>query len=176
MTKFAHFFSISLEYKAAEVAYLFFKEIFRLHGLPKNIVSDRDNRFMSAFWQELFRLAGIELTPSTSYHPQTDGQIEIVNKLLEGYLRNYVVRQQKTWVKWLHLGEHCYNTTYHMSVGMSPFRALYGYDDPSFVDLVFGDNMVMQTPNPQWLCRIPIETFNNFDPQVLMNSACMDKY
>jgi transposase InsO family protein len=141
LTKFAHFFAISSEYKAAQVAAdLFFREIFRLHGLPKNIVSDRDSRFMSAFWQELFRLAGTELTPSTSYHPQTDGQTEIVNKWLEGYLCNYVVGQQKTWVKWLHLGEHCYNTTYHMSVGMSPFRALYGYDAPSFVDLAFGDN------------------------------------
>jgi hypothetical protein len=140
LTMFAHFFAISSEYKAVQVADLFFREIFRLHGLPKNIVSDRDSRFMSAFWQELFRLAGTELTPSTSYHPQTDGQTEIVNKWLEGYLRNYVVGQQKTWVKWLHLGEHCYNTTYHMSVGMSPFRELYGYDVPSFVDLAFGDN------------------------------------
>ncbi|KAH9316788.1 hypothetical protein KI387_044526, partial [Taxus chinensis] len=68
-----------------------------LHGLPKNIVSDRDNRFMSTFWQELFRLAGTELTPSTSYHPQTDGQTEIVNKWIEGYLRNYVSGQQRAW-------------------------------------------------------------------------------
>jgi hypothetical protein len=139
LTKFAHFFAISSECKATQVADLFFREIFRLHGLPKNIVSDRGSRFMSAFWQELFRLTGTELTPSTSYHPQTDGQTEIVNKWLEGYLRNYVVGQQKTWVKWLHLGEHCYNTTYHMFAGMSPFRALYVYDAPSFVDLAFGD-------------------------------------
>ena len=93
LTMFAHFFAISSEYKSAHVANLFFREIFRLHGLPKNIVSDRDSRFMSAFWQELFRLAGTELTPSTSYHPQTDGQTEIVNKWLEGYLRNYMVGQ-----------------------------------------------------------------------------------
>jgi hypothetical protein len=93
LTKFAHFFSISLEYKAAQVVDLFLKEILRLHGLPKNIVSDRDSRFMSAFWQELFRLVGTELTPSTSYHPQIDGQTEIVNKWLEGYLHNYVVEQ-----------------------------------------------------------------------------------
>jgi hypothetical protein len=101
------------------VAELFFREVFRLHGLPKYIVSDWDNRFLSAFWQELFRLVGTELTPSTSYHPQTDGQTEIVNKWVEGYLCNYVSGQQKAWIKWLHLGEHCYNTTYHMSIGMT---------------------------------------------------------
>jgi hypothetical protein len=48
--------------------------------------------------------------------------------------------QQRAWTKWLHMGEHCYNTTYHMSIGMTPFRALYGYNAPSFVDVVFGDN------------------------------------
>jgi hypothetical protein len=78
--------------------------------------------------------------PSTSYHPQTDGKTEIVNKWLEGYLRNYVSGQQKAWIKWLHLGEHCYNTTYHMSIGMTPFKALYGYDATTFVDRAFGDN------------------------------------
>jgi hypothetical protein len=72
---------------------------------PKTIVSDKDSRFMSTFWQDLFRLVGTTLTPSTSYHPQTDGQTEIVNKWVEGYLRNYVAGQQKAWVKWLHLGE-----------------------------------------------------------------------
>ena len=64
---------------------MFFRDVFRLHGLPKTIVSDRDSHFMGGFWQELFRLVGTELTPSTSYHTQTDGQTEIVNKWLEGY-------------------------------------------------------------------------------------------
>jgi hypothetical protein len=69
----------------------------------------------------MFRLVGTELTPSTSYHPQIDGQIEIMNKWIEGYLCNYVSNKQKAWVKWLYLGEHFYNTTYHMSIGMTPF-------------------------------------------------------
>jgi hypothetical protein len=140
LTKFAHFFSIATDFSAAQVAELFFREIFRLHGLPKTIVSDRDSRFMSTFWQELFRLVGTALTPSTSYHPQTDGQTEIVNKWVEGYLRNYVAGQQKAWVRWLHLGEYCYNTTQHVSIGMTPFRALYSYDPLSFVEIAFGDS------------------------------------
>ena len=74
MTKFAHFFAISSTYTTTQVAEVFFKEVFCLHGLPKNIVSDRDSRFVGAFWKELFRLVGTELTPSTSYHPQIDGR------------------------------------------------------------------------------------------------------
>jgi hypothetical protein len=87
------------------------------------------------------------LTPSTSYHPQTDGQTEIVNKWVEGYLKNYVAGKQKAWVKWIHLGEYCYNTTYHMSIGMPPFRTLYSYDPLSFVEIVFGDSMVPMVQN-----------------------------
>jgi hypothetical protein len=124
LTKFYHFYSISEDNNAVQVAKLFFREVFRLHGLPRNIVSDRDSQFMGTFWRELFRLVRIELTPSTSYHPQTDGQTDIVNKWVKEYLRNYVGGQQRTWVKWLHLGENCYNTTFHMSIGMTPFRAL----------------------------------------------------
>jgi hypothetical protein len=66
LMKFAHFFSIATNYSATQVIDLFFREIFRLHGFPKTIVSDRDNRFLNTFWQELFRLVGITLTPSTS--------------------------------------------------------------------------------------------------------------
>ena len=83
-------------------------------------------------------MVGTELTPSTSYHPQTDGQTEIVNKWLEGYLQNYVTGQQKAWLRWLHLGEYCYNTTFHMSIGMSPFYALYGYHALSFANVIIG--------------------------------------
>jgi hypothetical protein len=138
LTKYTHLFAISSNYKTPRVAELFFREIFRLHELTRVIVSNGDSRFLDTFWQELFRLARTELTPSTSYHPQTDGQTEIVNKWVEGYLRHYVSRQQKAWIRWLHLGEYCYNTTHHMTIGMSPFRALYGYEAPSFAELAFG--------------------------------------
>jgi transposase InsO family protein len=135
LTKFSHFIAIATNFSAAQVADLFFRELFRLHGLPKTIVSDQDSRFTSTFWQDLFRLVGTSLTLSTNYHPQTDGQTEIVNKWVEGYLKNYVAGQQKAWVKWIHLGGSCYKTTHHMSIGMPPFRALYSYDPLSFVEI-----------------------------------------
>jgi hypothetical protein len=125
LTKFAHFFAIPTDYKAIQVAELFFREVFQLHGLPRQIVSDRDGRFINAFWQELFRLTGTELATSTSYHPQTDGQTEFINKWVEWYLRNYVGGQQRTWVRWLHMGEYCYNTTYHMSIRMPPLGIVW---------------------------------------------------
>jgi hypothetical protein len=90
LTKFAHFYAISTDYSAVQVAKLFFKEVFRLHGLPRNIIRDKDSQFIGTFWRELFRLVGKESTPNTNYHAQTDGQTKIVNKWVEGYLRNYV--------------------------------------------------------------------------------------
>jgi hypothetical protein len=153
LTKFAHLFSMSSKYSTTQVAELFFKEVFQLHGLPKTIVNDRDSRFMGGFWQDLFKLVGAKLTPSTSYYPQTDGQTEIVNKWLKGYLRNYVSRQLKAWIKWLHFSEHCYNTTYHMSIGMTPFKALYGYDATTFVDQAFGDSRAPKAKD--WIQETP---------------------
>jgi hypothetical protein len=121
LTKFSHLYSIPIEYNIVQVAELFFREVFRLHGFSRNIISDRDKRFIGTFWRELFTFLGTELTSNTNYHPQTYGMTEIVNKWFEGYLRNYVGGKQMTWVKSLHLGEHCYNTTFHMSIGMTPF-------------------------------------------------------
>ena len=85
-------------------------------------------------------IGGDELATSTSYHPQSDGQTKLVNKWIEGYLRNYVAGQQRTWIKWIHLGEYCYNTNYHMSIRMTPFNALYGYEALDYADLAFGES------------------------------------
>ena len=73
LTKFSHLFYITTTFTTIQVVELFFKEFFRLHGLPKSIVSDKDNIFFSAFWQELFKIVGTNLTPITIYHPQTYG-------------------------------------------------------------------------------------------------------
>ena len=71
------------------------------------------------------------MADSSSYHPQSDGQTEIVNKCLEGYLHCFVSDKQTQWVKWLTLAEWWYNTSFHMATKMSPFMVLYGYHPPS---------------------------------------------
>ena len=138
MTKYAHFFAVTSTISASEVASLFFKDIFRLHGFPRIIINDRDSKFTSAFWQTLFDLVGTNMNMSTSYHPHKHGKNERVNQWLEGYLCNYVTGQQGAWATWLHLGEFYYNTTFHLSIRMTPFMALYGYEAPTFSELIFG--------------------------------------
>ena len=85
-TKHAHFIPAKTPLSAIQVARLFLKHVFKYHGLPQAIVSDRDSRFTSTFWQELFKCLGTELRLSSSFHPQTDGQTEHLNRGLEDYI------------------------------------------------------------------------------------------
>ena len=100
-------------------------------GSLRVIVSDRDPIFTGNFWMELFSCLGNQLAHSSSYHPQSDGQTEIVNKCLEGYIHCFVSNKQTKWVKWLPLAEWWYNTSFHTAAKMTPFMALYGYHPPS---------------------------------------------
>lgn len=101
--------------------------IYKLHGLPSAIVSDRDKIFTSHLWRELFRLAGVELRMSSAYHPQLDGQIERVNQCMETFLRYFANATPSKWFDWLHLEEYWYNTTWHSALKQSPFYVLYGH-------------------------------------------------
>ena len=87
LTKYDHFCSLAYPFKASTVAETFMDTVHKLHGTPQIIVSDRDPIFIGNFWTELFSCLGTQLAHSSSYHPQTNGQTEIVNKCLEGYLR-----------------------------------------------------------------------------------------
>jgi len=128
LTKYAHFMAIKKSYSAKEIAEIFCKIIYKLHGFPKVIVSDRDAKFKGNFWKELFNHIGTYLNMSSAYHLQTDGQTEVVNKCLEAYLCCYATEKQNKWAQWLHLAEWWYNSTYHTSAKMTPFQALYGYE------------------------------------------------
>ena len=94
--------------------------------MPKSIISDRDPIFVSKFWQEFFVRSGTKLKMSSAYHPQTDGQSEVVNRCLEQYLRSFVHQWPRKWLEFLPWAEYWYNMTYHRSIGMTPFQALYG--------------------------------------------------
>jgi hypothetical protein len=131
LTKYAHFCALSHPFKASTVSTAFMETVQKLHGSPKIIVSDRDPIFTGHFWTELFSCLGTQLAHSSSYHPQSDGQTEIVNKCLEGYLRCFVSDKQAQWFKWLPLAEWWYNTSFHTATKMTPFMALYGYQPPS---------------------------------------------
>ena len=93
LKKVAYFIRLKSTYSSSGVAQVFIKDVVRLHGVPKKIVSDRDAKFTSRFWNELFIGLGIELAFNTTYHPHIDGQTERVNKILEDMLRMYVMHQ-----------------------------------------------------------------------------------
>ena len=126
LSKATHFIPMHSTYKAVQIAHLFMKNVFRLHGLPKVIISDRDVKFTSTFWRTLLAELGTQLNFSTAYHPQTDGQTEWVNQVLEDMLRAYVMTKPTQWEEYLHLVEFAYNNGYHTSTQLSPFEFLYG--------------------------------------------------
>ncbi|RVW49488.1 Transposon Tf2-12 polyprotein [Vitis vinifera] len=108
-SKYATFIAAPTDCTAEETARLFLKHVVKYWGLPKFIISDRDPRFTGKFWTELFKLMGSELHFSTSFHPQTDGQTERVNALLELYLRHFVSANQRDWAKLLDIAQFSYN-------------------------------------------------------------------
>jgi len=124
--KYAHFIPLSHPFTALQVAQVFLNQVYKLHGLPKAIISDRDRVFTSKVWQELFRLSDTKLLMSSSYHPQTDGQSERLNQCLETFLRCLVNACPRKWLDWIPLAEYWYNTAFHTALGKTPFEVLYG--------------------------------------------------
>jgi hypothetical protein len=128
----AHFIPLKTgERDADKLAKIFVKEVWRLHGLPNSIVSDRDAQFTSKFWSSLMSLLDVKLRMSTAYHPQSDGQTERVNSTIEAYLRTYCNREQNDWSELLPLAEYAYNNSATTATGMSPFYANYGFNPRS---------------------------------------------
>lgn len=136
LTKRVHLVSSKEDDTAEDVARIFFDNIFRLHGLPDDIVSDRDPKFTSRFWDQLTELCGIKLKMSTSRHPQTDGGAEIMNRMIGNYLRCYCARNQRNWDDLLTAAEFAYNTATVESMGMTPFEADIGWNPRSPLDLL----------------------------------------
>lgn len=148
-SKFGHFIPLKHPFTASVVAKAFMQQVYRLHGMPSVIVSDRDRIFTSQLWKHLFSLADVSLHMSSAYHPQSDGQTERLNQCLETFLRCFAHACPQKWLEWLYLAEYWYNSSWHSALQMSPFQVLYGYAPQHF-----GLDVLKPTPVPvldDWL-------------------------
>jgi hypothetical protein len=146
LSKMIHLIPITTTITAPQLAALFFREIIRHHGIPTSIISDRDPRFTSSFWNELWKLLGTKLAMSTAYHPQTDGQTERVNRIIEDMLRAYVNYNQNDWDHHLTAVEIAYNNSVHSSTGFSPYFLNYG-QHPNFPLSLLAHSSSVNTKN-----------------------------
>jgi hypothetical protein len=126
-SKYAHFIPLNHPYSTTSIAKAFFDEIVRLHGFPCSIVSDLDPVFTSTFWTELFCLAGVTLLPSSTFHPQTDGQSEVTNPIITMYLCCLVGDWPHSWLQWLPWAEFCYNSSSKQLLVLLLSRWCWGY-------------------------------------------------
>jgi hypothetical protein len=151
LTKDAHFIPLKTTHKETNVVDIFMREITRLHGIPKTIVSGRAPKFTSTLWKGLFKGFITNVNFNTSYHLDSDGHTERVNRVIEYMLRMYMMEKPSKWEDYLHLVEFTYNNGYQASLKMSPFEALYGrkcntlvrWDNPSD-RAVFGPELLKE--------------------------------
>nr|GEV79810.1 putative reverse transcriptase domain, ribonuclease H-like domain, aspartic peptidase domain protein [Tanacetum cinerariifolium] len=125
LTKSAHFLPVKTTNSMEKLTQLYLKEIVCRHGVPMSIILDRDSKFTSSFWRSLLGVLGTRLNMSTTYHPKTDGQRERTIQTLEDMLRGYVINFGGRWDRHLPLVEFAYNNSYHASIKVASFEALY---------------------------------------------------
>jgi hypothetical protein len=126
LTKSAYFILVSTTYQAPDIVRVFIREIVRLDGVPKKIISDRGPVFTGRFWMSFHKALGTQLNFGTAYHLETDGQMERTNQTLEDMLHMYMMDQQKRWEEFLPLVKFTYNNSYQSTIKMVPFVFLYG--------------------------------------------------
>lgn len=135
-SKMAHFIPCKNTTDASHTAHLSFKEVVRLHGVPKTITSDRDTRFMSHFWRTLWKLMATKLQFSSTCHPQTDGQTEVVNRTLGNLLRCLASNSPRQWDLVIPHAEFAYNSSRNRSTQKAPFEIVYGRNPSHILDRV----------------------------------------
>jgi len=141
-SKMAHFIPCHKVDDANNISRLFFREVVRLHGLPKTIVSYKDPKFVGHFWRTLWERLGTKLNFSTSCQPQTDGQTEVVNRSFSTMLRSVMKGNHKSWDEYLPHIEFAYNRVVHKTTNISPFEVVYGFNPLTPLNL-------LPLPNPQ---------------------------
>jgi hypothetical protein len=122
----AHFIPCQKTNDATHIENLVFKEIVRLHGFPRRMVSNRDTKFVGHFWRTLWKILGTTFSLSLGYHPQTDGQTEVVNRSLGNLLKSLVIEHNNQWDQILPQVEFAYNDSPNRSTSKSPFQIVYG--------------------------------------------------
>ena len=128
LTKIVHFIPTTEKMSAEGLARLFRDNVWKLHSLPKSIISDRGPQFAAGLMRELNEMLRIKSKLSTAFHPQTDRQTKRINQELEQYLRMFIDHRQEQWSEWLGTAEFAYNNKVHLSTRISPFKANYGQD------------------------------------------------
>ena len=139
LSKRAHFIPLTSKNKSEDIAEVFYKEIFKHHGLPRKIISGRDSRLTSEFWTELIDRIQIKLSLSTEFHPQTDGQSERMFRTIQEMLRSFISHTEKDWKKYIPVLEFAYNNHMNDSTRVSPFFLEYGQNPLSFPQILFTD-------------------------------------
>ena len=153
LTKLVHMVATTTKVTARELAQIFFNTVFKHHGMPKVIISDRDTKFTSDFWRALFELTGTRLAMSTASHPQTDGQTERANRTIEEMLRMYISPFHDDWDQHLTAVEFAVNDSVSASTGQSPFYLAYGHHPRTPLSMVRdpqGDAPPAVLPDRQW--------------------------
>ena len=135
-SKMTHFIPCHKVDDANDISRLFFREVGRLHGLTKTIVSNRDPKFVGHFWRTLWERLGTKLNFSTSCHPQTDGQTEVVNRSFSTMLRSIMRGNHKSWDEYLSHIEFAYNRVVHKTTNISPVEIVYGFNPLTPLDFL----------------------------------------
>ena len=153
LTKMVVLVPTRLQSDAQKIAQLYLGNVFKRFGTPKVIVSDRDPRFQSEFWRDLWQLLGTRLNMSTSFHPETNGQTERMNRIVEQLLRHYVNEEQTDWDELLPMVEFAINSAKHDSTGFTPFYLNHGRELPTPASMTVGQNDAISS-EPEQLAAI----------------------
>lgn len=143
-SKYDHFMALSRPYSAIQVAQAYLDNVYKFQGWPRSIVGDRDSVFLNQFWKGSFNLHGTEFLLPSAYHPQTDGQTEVVNRCIETYLRCMCSDTPKEWNYWLPVAELWYNTHFNSTTQLTPYEVVYGQPPPLHMPYLPGESCVYE--------------------------------
>lgn len=171
LTKMIRLAPMKPECTAPAVAQLFHDNVYRHHGLPQDIICDRDRIFMSNFWRSLAEITKVKLRPSSAYHPQTDGQTEIMNKKVEEILRNFVDHHQSNWDLFLVDAEVAYNRSPNTVTTYSPFYLNYGQEPRTVPFDVLRDDVAKTPAVKDWLASLAAAQRSAINAIIRANAA-----